>query len=246
MDHNLRSGFTDVNATELKLKLPLGLIISGPSSSGKYLSKHLNMKYYLGKTTFLLNLLRNYAEMFIPAPPSPGSILYCYGQYHPHVAELENSGYKICAGQPSDETISSLIKPSIIVLDDLMLSLSERWLSDMFTKRSHHENFAVILLCQNLFQPALRIARVNSHYICLMRSPAAQLQIRNLGAQLFPRQLAYFLDAYKKATEMPYGYLFIDLYPSTIDLLRLRTNIFPTNKDSHEGKLNSCTIFAPL
>lgn len=44
MDHNLKSGFTDVNANDLKLKLPSGLIISGPSSSGKYLSKHLNMK----------------------------------------------------------------------------------------------------------------------------------------------------------------------------------------------------------
>jgi hypothetical protein len=33
------------------------------------------------------------------------------------------------------------------------------------------------------------------------------LSIRNLAHQLFPRQSAYFLDAYKQACANPYGYL---------------------------------------
>ena len=48
-----------------------------------------------------------------------------------------------------------------------------------------------------------------------------------LGTQLFPRQQAYFQDAYRKATEKPYGYLMIDMHPSTHASMRLRTNIFP-------------------
>lgn len=184
-----------------------------------------------------MNLLRYNKDLFAPPPVSSSSILYCYGQYNSYVPQLENEGMRICSGQPSDDLISSLDKPAIIVLDDLMLSLSERWLSDMFTKRSHHENFSVVLLCQNLFQSTLRIARLNSHYICLMRSPSAQLQIRNFGTQLFPRQLPFFLDAYKKATDVQYGYLFVDLHPTTNDYLRVRTNIFPGE---------STTIFRPL
>jgi hypothetical protein len=33
------------------------------------------------------------------------------------------------------------------------------------------------------------------------------LSIRNLAHQLFPRQSAYFLDAYRQACANPYGYL---------------------------------------
>ena len=160
-------------------------------------------------------------------------------------------GYKILLsttliiGQPSDQMINSLPKPAILILDDLMLSLPERWLSDMFTKRSHHEQFSIILLCQNLFEKALKVARVNSQYICLMRSPSAQLQIRNLGTQLFPRQLAYFIDAYKKATEQPYGYLFLDLHAASNPLLKLRTNIIEQDSDS-VSIFQSPIIFTPI
>ena len=120
-----------------------------------------------------------------------------------------------------------------------MLILNESWVSNMFTKRSHHENFSIILLSQNLFEKVLKVARVNSHYICLMRSPAAQLQIRTLGSQLFPSQLSYFLDAYKKATEKLYGYLFLDLHAASNPILKLRTSIFPTSS-------NACIIFTPI
>ena len=144
-------------------------------------------------------------------------------------------------GIPTDELIHELEKPAIIILDDLMLSLTESWTSSMFTKRSHHENFTIILLCQNLFEKALKVARVNSQYICLMRSPAAQLQIRTLGSQLFPKQLSFFLDAYKKATEKLYGYLFLDLHAASNPILKLRTNIIPD-----KTKENSCIIFTPL
>ena len=184
--------------------------------------------------------------MFEPALRSTSSILYCYGQFHNHIPSLENDGIKICAGMPNDDIISSLPKPGLIILDDLMLSLNEKWLSDMYTKRSHHENFSILLLCQNLFQPSLKIARTNSHYLCLMRAPSAQLQIRNLGTQLFPRQLPYFLDAYKKATEKPYGYLFVDLHPASNPILKLRTDIFPVKQNDNVDYINSCTIFAPL
>ena len=85
----------------------------------------------------------------------------------------------------------------------------------------------MIFITQNLFEKSLRVARNNSQYIILMRAPNAVLQIKNLGTQLFPGQLPYFLDAYRKATEKPYGYLVLDLHAASPPILRLRANILP-------------------
>ena len=50
------------SSKELKFKLPFGLIISGPSSSGK--------------STFLLKFITQALDLI---DPPPKSILYCFG-----------------------------------------------------------------------------------------------------------------------------------------------------------------------
>nr|CAD2202692.1 unnamed protein product [Meloidogyne enterolobii] len=122
-------------------------------------------------------------------------------------------------------------KPLLLILDDLLLSINEKYLSELFTKKSHHQNFSIIFVTQNLFDPKIKVARQNSQYIIIMRSPNSMLSVRNIGVQLFPRQLDYFLDAYRQATRHPYGYLVIDMHASSDPTLRLRTNIF---KDDEE------------
>lgn len=186
------------------------MIINGPTSSGK--------------TTFLLRLLEHYREMI---EPQPRQILYCYGEYHSFVPELEKSGVTVYAGVPNDEIIRECEKPLLLILDDLMLAVNERFVSDLFTKKSHHQNIGVIFLTQNLFEKNLKVARNNSQYIVLMRAPNALLQIQNLGTQLFPNRRSYFLDAYNNATERPYGYLLVNMHPNADPSLKLRTNIFP-------------------
>ena len=143
---------------------------------------------------------------------------------------LEKRGVNICHGVPADELLNRLKKPLLLVLDDLMLSMGDKPLTELFTKKSHHQNMCVIFVTQNLFDKSLRVARTNAQYIFLMRAPNAALQIRNLGTQLFPRQLPYFLDAYNKATENPYGYIMLDLHPGSRPILRLRTDIFPDDQ----------------
>lgn len=64
-----------------------------------------------------------------------------------------------------------------------------------------------------------------------MRAPNSALSIRNLGVQLFPRQLDYFLHAYRDATAKQYGYLVLDLHAASDPLLRLRTNIFEEDEE---------------
>ena len=199
-----------INPQDLLFKIPFGMIISGPSNSGK--------------TQFLLKLLDNADKMF---NPSPASILYCYGEYHEYIPKLEAKGITIHSGVPSDDLIRSLSKPLLVCLDDVVYQIQEKTLTEMFTKKAHHQNYGVILLTQHLFEKNLRVARNNSQYIVLMRAPNAVLQIRNLGSQLFAKQLSFFLDAYEQAVSKNYGYLLLDLHPASDKLLKLRTNIFP-------------------
>nr|CAD2152195.1 unnamed protein product [Meloidogyne enterolobii] len=203
-----------ISNKELKFKLPFGMILAGPSSSGK--------------STFLLKFIADSNELI---DPSPKSILYCFGEMNNIVPLLQKSGVGVFAGVPPEEVIKKYPKPLLLILDDLLLSINEKYLSELFTKKSHHQNFSIIFVAQNLFDPKIKVARQNSQYIIIMRSPNSMLSVRNIGVQLFPRQLDYFLDAYRQATRHPYGYLVIDMHASSDPTLRLRTNIF---KDDEE------------
>lgn len=199
---------------DLNLKSPFGMIISGPSSSGK--------------TSFLLKFIAEAKELIYPMP---ASILYCFGENSQVVPILQKSGINVYAGVPPEDVIKRQPKPLLLILDDLLLAIEEKYLNSLFTAKSHHQNFSIIFVTQNLFDKKIKIARINSQYLVLMRSPNSALSIRNIGVQLFPRQLDYFLDAYRQATIQPYGYLLIDMHASSDPLLRLRTGIFKEDED---------------
>lgn len=198
--------------SDAKFRLPAAMVLSGPSSSGK--------------TTFLAKFLDHYEELIDPVPTD---ILYCYGHFNELVPVLHRKGITTCEGVPNEETLRGCQRPLLLILDDLMLTVSQEFLDDMFTKKSHHESIFVVLVAQSLFDKKLRVARTNAQYIVLMKAPNAALNIRTLGSQLFPGQLKYFLDAYRQATSENYGYLLIDMHASTPSALRLRSDIFPGN-----------------
>jgi hypothetical protein len=203
---------------DLKFHLPFAMVISGPSGSGK--------------STFLVKLLSQ-ATYLIDPPPK--AILYAYGQMTSVVPALQKAGVAVHAGVPQEEVLRRMPKPLLLVLDDLMLEIDEGYLSALFTKKSHHMNMGVVFVTQNLFDRKIRVPRQNSQYLALMRT-AHTLSIRNLGVQLFPGQLDYFMKSYQSATEKPFSYLILDLHPKSDPLLRLRTNIFRDEE---------LTIFAP-
>ena len=68
---------------------------------------------------------------------------------------------------------------------------------------------------------------MNSHYLILFKNPRDAAQIVHLGRQIFPHRIKYFREAFADAASRPYGYLLIDLKPTTPDELRLRTDVCP-------------------
>ena len=83
-------------------------------------------------------------------------------------------------------------------------------------------------MTQNLFDKNIKVPRINSHYIILMKNPQGLLQIKTLGSHLFPGKTKYFLESYENAVDSEnYGYLVINMKPNLNDDFKLTSNIFP-------------------
>ena len=72
--------------------------------------------------------------------------------------------------------------------------------------------------------------RLNAHYIVLSKNPTDATQVVTLGRQMYPGKSKFLIEAFKDATQKPYGYLFLDMKPETEEIYRVRTNIFPDER----------------
>jgi hypothetical protein len=71
---------------------------------------------------------------------------------------------------------------------------------------------------------------LNAHCIVLFKNARDATQVAVLARQMYPGRSQFLVEAFKDATEKPYGYLFIDLKPDTEEKIRVRTNIFPDDE----------------
>ena len=110
---------------------------------------------------------------------------------------------------------------NLIVIDDQMIEAGkDNRIVNLFTKGSHHRNLSVLYIVQNLFHQGKgnRSISLNSHYLVLFKNPRDKLQ-------MYPSETAWFIKEYEEAVQRPYGYLFVDLRPTTPERCRLRTNV---------------------
>lgn len=95
-----------------------------------------------------------------------------------------------------------------------------------------------MFLQQNIFfrGKVMRTLSLNASHFLLLKNYRDQSQVETLGRQIFPRQAAYFREAYELSTSKRFGYLLIDVSPHTpevdiVDFTKeippLRTNILP-------------------
>lgn len=201
---------------DVSFKFPFTMCISGPTRSGK--------------THFTKKLIEN-ADVMISPPPD--EIIWCYGEWQSSYDDISKiAKVKMHEGMPDLEYLSAnRHKRKLCVMDDLMMEAStskgNNTLHSLFSRGSHHWNLSIIHIVQNLFYSNIRTARINSHYLVLLKNPSDALQAINLSKQIYPSNRKFFMEAFKDATSTPFGYLLIDLEPSTDESLRLRTRIFP-------------------
>lgn len=64
----------------------------------------------------------------------------------------------------------------------------------------------------------------------LFNNPVDKQQIMTLSRQMYPENSQHLLRHFKEATSKPYGYLLVDLKPTTPEHLRVRTDIMNSIK----------------
>jgi len=164
--------------------------------------------------------------------PPPDEIVWAYGEWQNSYSDLGKvPNLKFVEGIPDMAMLKAgKERRKLVICDDLMQELSKgkkAELNNLFSRGSHHWNVGVIHIVQNLFFNNLRTARINSHYIVLLKNPSDKLQAHTLARQLYPDKYKSFLESFEDSCSQPFGYLLIDNEPSTDDQIRLRTNIFP-------------------
>ena len=192
----------------LAFKHPFTCIVAGPTGCGK--------------TKFVLRLVDNIDSMIVPTPEKT---IYYFGEYQPLFDDYEHVDFR--QGLPKAAEIEK-IGNALLILDDLMAETDEKVLN-IFTRGSHHKNISVIFMAQNFFHnnKHMRTISLNAQYVISFKNPRDKSQILHLGKQLYPHNSRFVQDAYIDATAEPFGYLLFDLRSEQDEDLRLRTRIFP-------------------
>lgn len=192
-----------------------------------------------GKTQFLLKLI---AAGGIQPPPE--RIVCVYGEWQDAYDRLREIAQKLRATvqfihNPNSEEMAQLYESfnprtrNLLIIDDQMANSQIKSdqgssITKLFTQGSHHRNLTIIYIVQNIFNQSkeMRSVSLNSHYLVLFKNPRDKTQARTLGQQMFPSQPGFLLSAYEDAVKQRYGYLLVDLHPSSEDGVRVRTGIF--------------------
>lgn len=194
----------------LKWKHPFTCMIAGPTSCGKsvFTMRFLN---------HLIGLVDTTIEQIVYCAPEES-----YPDLSECVVPVRFLDYLPDSSMFVDK------KPRLIVIDDMMRESNEQ-IVDLFTKHSHHLNLSAIFITQNIFHKGkgIRDISLNSHYIVAFKSPRDRGQFSTLARQICPGNTQYANEVFEDATNVPFGYLVMDLTQTTPDHLRYRTNIFP-------------------
>ena len=205
--------------TDLRLKCPFTMLVASPSKSGK--------------STYVAKLLRKSNILF--DKPSE-QFYYFYNVWSPTFDGLTDSLPNIkfikgiCDMQWLEENCSQS-KDVTIVVDDQALNITKE-VAEVFAVGSHQYGVNFILMAQNLYTKGkyFRDASINTTYILCGKNPRDQLSIRTLAQQMYPTHSKDLIEAYRRATRKPYGYLLIDCTQTTPDTMRLRSNILMENE----------------
>lgn len=182
-----------------------------------------------GKTRLVSELLLNQRKIFIP---SFDRILYFYNHFQSTYESLlldcarEKVAIEFHQGLHWSAVDKSEAEKhrTLVVLDDLFQDACDDRVFLNLVVAGRHRNIHLMVLKHNLYQPAKNSKTIdlNVTQLILFKSPRDIEQIGVLGRQMGERQ--HLLEAYKRATLKPFGYLLIDLDPQTDPKLKYSTN----------------------
>lgn len=126
----------------------------------------------------------------------------------------------------------SIIK-HIIVVDDFMVELEEsrkanRYMRDLVTRRSHHEQLSIIITCQVANPQKFRTISLNCRMFLFFQNKRDRSYLNLISKAYSPEHPGILLEAIKLATlNNKFGYICVDLHSETDAKLALRNFLFP-------------------
>ena len=164
-----------------------------------------------GKTHFILNVIKNKL-----VHPFPNKLYYMYNveqEFMKTWNTTEHQPIKFIKGLDFEQLDTS--EPSLLVVDDLVLS-TNKTVAEMFILGSHHKQISLFYITQNLFpnDPIFRIMSANAHYYILFHCQRHFRQVHTLARQIYVGEdLKRIINAYKRASEKPRGFIVLSFSP---------------------------------
>ena len=168
-----------------------------------------------GKTCFILDVIR-----YKLIHPFPKNIYYMYKIRQPFMDQINNINFI----EGLDFNAIDTNKPSMLVIDDLVLSTNKA-VAEMFILGSHHRQISIFFLTQNLFPNCnlFRLMSTNTHYFVIFQNQRNFRQVMTLARQIFVgRDIKRITEAYKRASNTLRGFIvlsFSQLLPNELTVV---------------------------
>ena len=202
------------------------MIISGPSKSGK--------------TSFVIEMLRR-KDVLFQHPIRRTFWFHGAAQSSVHDMLRQDMGVILKHGIPNEDDFEPVGQYDLVVLDDLQHEMkNDSHITSLFLKHSHHRQFFVIVLQQNIYgDKEQRYRNANAHYWVAFNNPRNQRQVSEFLSRMYASGGKHAIErifAHILETEGNYGYLFVDFTPDMRSDLRLRSHVFTS--PMHVYKVN--------
>ena len=176
-----------------------------------------------GKTEFMLEVIRQKLVY-----PMPKNIYYMYSIEQDFMKtwnEKEEMPITFIKGLDFDKMDTT--EPSLLVVDDLILSGDNKEMANCFILGSHHRSISTFYITQNLFPncPLFRMMSSNAHYFVIFQSQRHFRQINTLARQIFcGKDLKRITNAYLRCSKQPRGFIVLSFAPGLPEELTVLTD----------------------
>ena len=190
----------------------------------KFLANKNTLIYGLtgaGKSQFILEVIRQKLVF-----PFPENVFYMYNIEQDFMNEWDKSETQkivFIKGLQFDKV--DISKPSLLVIDDLLLS-TDKETAEMFILGSHHKCISLFYLTQNLFHNCdmFRLMSKNTHYYVIFENQRNFSQVQNLARQTAVKK--QIMQAYLRASKTPRGFIVLSFAPELPRELSVVTDWF--------------------
>jgi len=158
-------------------------------------------------------------------------VVYFYKTYEKIFDDVKLRDESIVFCNTKEQVESELAgdEGKLLICDDFMAQASStenKYITEFFTDRCHHQNITLIFLSQLLYPEKGRCWALNTQYYVLFKNHHQQ-QINTFFRNINPKLHKFLIDSYTFCTDNRFGHFFMSLHGQTDDSVRYRSKVIP-------------------